>query len=79
MHLGLIGRHYVMIDKNIPLFLFPDAKQIVVCGDIHGDRKGNCRLHLHRYQRTRHPAHGSEVKHYCWENFLCGDVCTNKR
>lgn len=26
-----------MIDKNIPLFLFPDAKQIVVCGDIHGD------------------------------------------
>lgn len=26
-----------MIDKNIPLFQFPDAKQIVVCGDIHGD------------------------------------------
>ena len=26
-----------MIDKNIPLFRFPDAKQIVVCGDIHGD------------------------------------------
>ena len=23
--------------KNIALFLFPDAKQIVVCGDIHGD------------------------------------------
>ena len=23
--------------KNITLFLFPDAKQIVVCGDIHGD------------------------------------------
>ena len=20
------------------------------------------------YQRTRHPAHGGEMKHYCWEN-----------